>query len=312
MTIEFSLGDQESLRQGIKSLIRDIDVVNVNRECDITFRDYRFVGVDEDGQSLGKPKVCKASFYSALANNDELRELLVAYVQQLIAYNLFVYKLTGPGESILIKDPVNALVLAGPQYIDLYCNAFACSDRGYGLKFDKPKRQIVNLYADSEQMALFYAALTIGRLRLYVVDDSEKLVLPKPPKSLIDHLSNRDNCDHFIKLCAAEYISDELFREPDEYHLGLSALNIEYLIDDIDSHEKQFGDAETLMLLSKLTGRTGTDIAQGLRTEITGILDGSKQPVKPVSFDFPTPEWVIKKHNEYEESKRNSQSFANH
>ena len=295
VTIEFSLGDVKSLQQGIESLMQDIDLEDIHNGSKL-YRDYRFVGVDEKGQSLGKLKVSKASFYRALASNDDLRPQLVAYIKKLTAYNFFVgscFALVAPGEAQIIKDPVYALVELGEQYIDIYCDAFAASDRGYELGFDKPKRQFVKLYADSDQMSLLYAAMIIGRLTVYAVEH----VLPKPPKSLLNHLSDRTNCDYFIKLCAAEYVRNELFSRHEKHHLGLASLKVESLVSDINELEEQFSYVPQFKLLSELTGRTTTDILQGLKEEVTSILAGSKEAVKPVLLDFTTPQWVIEQYN---------------
>ncbi|PKH55897.1 hypothetical protein CXF83_11710 [Shewanella sp. Choline-02u-19] len=294
VTIEYSLGDLGSLQRGIETLTQDLDLESVETERRL-YRDYRFIGVDEHGLSLGKPKVCKASFYSVLAKNDALRPLLVAYIKKMTAYNFFLgtsFALVTTGEAQIIKDPVYALADLGEQYIDLYCDAFGTSDRGYELGFDKPKRQFVRQCSESEQLAVLYAAMILGRLTVY----STEAVLPKPPASFVKRFADAAYCDDFIKLCAAEFIRNALIRRREKHHLELASLDVNKVVSDIFELEEQFTFQPEMILLLELTGRTANDILHGLKDEVIGIFDGSISPVKPVLFDFPTPQCVIEEY----------------
>ena len=299
LTIEYSLGNLESLQYGIEALINDLDLDGIE-ESSKCYRDYRFVGKDEKGTSLGKGKVCKTLFYKALAENDALRPLLVAYIKKLTAYNFFLGScsaLVAPGEAQIVKDPVYALVDLGAEYIDLYCDAFSTSDRDYDLGFDKPKRQFVRLYPESEEIAILYVAIMVGRLMSYSTDP----VLPKPPSAFVARFSEPAYCNYFIQLCAAEFIRNALTHSEDEHHLGLASLEVNKMNSDLDELEEQFTFQPYLTLLLELTNRSAKDILQALKEEVTGIFDGSRNPVKPVLYDFPTPAWVI---NQYENASR--------
>lgn len=294
MTIEYSIGDLGTLQLGIEKLTQDLDLDGIKKEYKL-YRDYRFIGTDEQGQLLGKPKVCKATFYRTLAHNDDLRPLLVAYIKKMAAYNFYLgssFALVAPGEAQIIKDSVYALVELGEEYIDLYCDAFGTSDRGYELGFDKPKRQFARQCADSEHLAVLYAAMILGRLTAYSTDP----VLPKPPASFVKRFTDPAYCDYFIKLCAAEFIRDALISRNEKPHLGLGSLDVNKVNSDIFELEEQFTFQPTMMLLLELTGRTAGEILQGLTEEVTGIFDGSRTPVKPVLLDFPIPQWVIEQY----------------
>lgn len=294
LTISFSPSDPESLRAGIQALTDDINLAGDEHEWH-QFRDYTYAGVDEQGSSLGKQKVCKAAFYDALAAHDELRSLLVAYIKKVAAYNFYggcSFALQSAPEVQLIKDPVTALIAIGPEYIDLYCDAYATSDRGYGLSFDKPKELFARKYPDSEQLALLYAANISGRLLAMVGSNKP----PKqPPASFIARFTSDDYKDYFVRLCAAEFIRNAFINKSHKYHLGLSALKLDRLLSDLEELAELFEFQPDQQLLLQLTGFSEADVVERLRNEVIGIMEGNRVPVHPVTYDFILPKWLAEK-----------------